>query len=79
MKGILCFGDSLTFGVGELPNKSWCGRLKDYFEIKENHNGVYNLGVPGHTSTDLLKRFNAEAEGVGSRDVIDGIISHLKK
>ena len=63
MKGILCFGDSITFGRGEIPNKSWCGRLKDYFEVKGNHNGVYNLGVPGHTSTDLLKRFDSEAEG----------------
>lgn len=63
MKGILCFGDSITFGRGEIPNKSWCGRIKDYFESKESHNGVYNLGVPGHTSTDLLKRFDAEAKG----------------
>jgi lysophospholipase L1-like esterase len=63
MEGILCFGGSITFGRGEIPNKSWCGRLKDYFEVKGSHNGVYNLGVPGHTSTDLLKRFDAEAEG----------------
>jgi acyl-CoA thioesterase I len=63
MEGILCFGDSITFGRGEIPNKSWCGRLKDYFEVKGSHNGVYNLGVPGHTSTDLLKRFDSEAEG----------------
>ena len=63
MKGILCFGDSITFGIGEIPNKSWCGRLKDYFEVKRDYNVVYNLGVPGHTSTDILKRFDSEAEG----------------
>jgi len=63
MEGILCFGDSITFGRGEIPNKSWSGRLKDYFEVKGSHNGVYNLGVPGQTSTDLLKRFDSEAEG----------------
>ena len=63
MNGILCFGDSITFGRGEVPNKSWCGRLKDFFEPKGSHNGVYNLGVPGHTSTDLLERFDAEAVG----------------
>ncbi|NQU78828.1 hypothetical protein HQ545_03585 [Candidatus Woesearchaeota archaeon] len=61
MKGILCFGDSITFGRGEIPNKSWCGRLKEYFEPEDSHNGVYNLGVPGQTSTDLLERFDAEA------------------
>jgi len=63
MKGILCFGDSITFGRGEIPNKSWCGRLKEFFESKAKYNGVYNLGVPGHTSTDLLKRFDSEASG----------------
>ena len=63
MKAILCFGDSITFGYGESPKKGWCGRLKDYFETKEYHNGIYNLGVPGHTSTDLLKRFDSEAQG----------------
>ena len=63
MKGILCFGDSITFGRGEFPNKGWCGRLKDYFEPKGSHNGVFNLGVPDHTSTDLLNRFDVEANG----------------
>ena len=63
MFGILCFGDSLTFGVGETPAKGWCGRLKDYFEPKGDYNAVYNLGVPGHNSLDLVKRFDAEAVG----------------
>jgi lysophospholipase L1-like esterase len=63
MKGILCFGDSITFGRGEMPSIGWVGRLKDYFEVKGSHNGVYNLGVPGHTSTDLLKRFDVEIKG----------------
>lgn len=63
MNGILCFGDSITFGYGEIPKRGWCHRLKEYFEPKGSHNGVYNLGVPGHTSTDLLKRFDSEAEG----------------
>lgn len=62
MKGILCFGDSITFGRGEMPSIGWCGRLKDYFERKDFHNGVYNLGISGQTSTDLLKRFEIEAD-----------------
>ena len=61
MKGILCFGDSITFGRGEIPNKGWCGRLKNWFEVQGTHNAVYNLGIPGGASTDLLERFNAEA------------------
>jgi lysophospholipase L1-like esterase len=62
MKGILCFGDSITFGMGE--NGGWAGRLKKYFEPKGDHNAVYNLGIPGDTTTGLLKRFDKEA---GSR------------
>lgn len=57
MDGILCFGDSITFGRGG----GWVGRLKEYFESRGEHNGVYNLGVPGHTSTDLVRRFEVEA------------------
>jgi lysophospholipase L1-like esterase len=62
MKGILCFGDSITFGKGEQPCVGWVGRLKDYFEPKGDHNGVYNLGISGNTSTDLLKRFDVECQ-----------------
>jgi lysophospholipase L1-like esterase len=61
MHGILCFGDSITFGRGEIPNYSWVWRLRNYFEPKGEHNAVYNLGVSGHNSVDLLKRFDAEA------------------
>jgi lysophospholipase L1-like esterase len=64
MFAILCFGDSITFGVGELPTKGWAGRLKDDFEPKGEHNCVYNLGVRGQTSTHLLKRFHLECEGI---------------
>jgi len=63
MHGVLCFGDSITFGGGEIPKNSWVGRLKNYFEPKGEHNGVYNLGVSGHNSVDLLKRFDAETTG----------------
>ena len=62
MIGILCFGDSITFGRGEQPCLSWVGRLKDYFEPQDFWNCVYNLGIPGDTSADLLKRFDAEAK-----------------
>jgi len=62
MQGILCFGDSITFGVGETPGKGWCGRLKDFYEPKGFHKGVFNLGVPGHDSNNLLARFDAECK-----------------
>jgi acyl-CoA thioesterase I len=58
MDGILCFGDSITFGGGE--NGGWAGRLKEYFESQGEHNAVYNLGIPGDDSTGLLNRFKIE-------------------
>ncbi|MFC1752648.1 SGNH/GDSL hydrolase family protein [Thermoproteota archaeon] len=60
MFGILVLGDSISFGRGESPNIGWAGRLKSHFEPKGFHNCLYNLGVPGDTSTMLLQRFEKE-------------------
>jgi|TARA_Y100000034_G_scaffold63813_1_gene77118 lysophospholipase L1-like esterase len=60
MKGILCFGDSLTFGVGETPTKGWVGRLKEYYEPKGEHNCVFNLGIRGDSTNELVKRIDTE-------------------
>ena len=62
MRGILCFGDSITFGRGENPSIGWVGRLKNWFEVQDEHNGVYNLGISGQSSIELLKRFDIEAD-----------------
>lgn len=62
MFGILCFGDSITFGRGEMPCSGWVGRLNDYFEKQDFWNTVYNLGIPGNTSLGLLERFDCECQ-----------------
>lgn len=62
MKSILAFGDSITFGRGVFPSKGWANRLKEYFESKDFYNVLYNLGIPGDSSTDLLKRFETETK-----------------
>jgi len=62
MKGILIFSDSIGFGRGESPNIGWAGRLKQDFEPKESHNCLFNLSIPGETSTSLLKRLNTECK-----------------
>jgi lysophospholipase L1-like esterase len=61
MKGIIIFGDSIVSGRGEIPNIGWVGRLKKDFE-NEFHNCIFNLGIPGDTSTNLLKRFETEVK-----------------
>ena len=60
MFGIIVCGDSISFGRGESPNIGWSGRLKKYFEPQGFHNYVFNLGIPGDTTTTLLKRFETE-------------------
>jgi len=62
MFGISIFGDSITFGRGDNNNEGWCDRLKTYFESKDYYNCLYNLGICGDTTTNLLERFDAEAK-----------------
>lgn len=60
MFAIFAFGDSITFGRGDNLNRGWAGRLRKYFEAKDYYNAVYNLGIPGDSSSDLLERFEGE-------------------
>jgi lysophospholipase L1-like esterase len=60
MFGIAVFGDSVTFGRGDDGSRGWAGRLQRYFEEKGRGNALYNLGIPGDTSSALLKRMDAE-------------------
>lgn len=61
MFSILAFGDSITFGSGVNPKHGWVYYLKEDFEAKDDFNFVYNLGIPGDTSTGLLERIETEA------------------
>lgn len=67
---ILIFGDSITYGVLDTKG-GWVARLKEFVDEKivesatsgkgEYYRAVYNLGVPGDKTEDLLKRINVEA------------------
>ncbi|MFC1723504.1 SGNH/GDSL hydrolase family protein [Nanoarchaeota archaeon] len=61
MFAILCFGDSITFGRGGTVNKGWVDRLDELHSSKDFFNAVYNLGIPGNNSSELLARFDLEA------------------
>ena len=61
MFGICVFGDSLTFGRGDSINSGWSEKLKRDFESQDYYNCLYNLGVCGDTTEDILKRFDVEA------------------
>ena len=60
MFGILVWGDSISFGRGESSQLGWSGRLKNYFESRDFYNCLFNLSIPGDTSTSLLNRFETE-------------------
>ncbi len=66
MPQILIFGDSPAHGSLD-PAGGWVAHLNYYCEQKaqENQNyycPVYNLGISGNTSADLLKRFERETK-----------------
>ena len=63
-KEVLCiFGDSITYGYDDLENSGWVNRLRNYTdnEIRKCIN-IYNLGIPGINTDDLLKRVESECK-----------------
>lgn len=63
---ILVFGTSITFGAWDRKG-GWVERLKNFFikkflSDKNFRYLVYNLGISGDTTEDLLERFEFEAK-----------------
>lgn len=62
MKRNICiFGDSITWGSSDFEKSGWVERLKSYCIEKYDDINIYNLGIPGSTTIDLLKRIKNEA------------------
>lgn len=57
---ICIFGDSITWGATDCEKGGWAERLKA--ELMAKDIDVYNLGISGDTTEEILKRFDAEAE-----------------
>lgn len=66
MEKVICiFGASTTSGFWDLEKGGWVNRLRLYFDSKVNDDfyvTVYNLGIDGNNSGNLLKRFQGECE-----------------
>ena len=58
---ICIFGDSITWGTGDSEKGGWTERLKVYFGKKYDID-VYNLGISGNTTEDLLERIENESK-----------------
>jgi len=58
---ILIFGDSITWGAGDPEYGGWVTHLRRFFETHGYGNvEVFNLGIPGDTTDDILVRFRTE-------------------
>jgi len=64
MEKVICiFGASSTWGAWDSEKGGWVNRLRLYLEKRtEDFIEVYNLGVNGNTTSDLLERFEVEAK-----------------
>ncbi|MCX6745732.1 MAG: GDSL-type esterase/lipase family protein [Candidatus Parcubacteria bacterium] len=63
MATYLIFGASITYGAWDTEKGGWVQRLRNFIEEKnEMSDIVYNLGISGETTNDILKRFKIETE-----------------
>jgi lysophospholipase L1-like esterase len=63
------WGDSITFGSGDSEALGWAGRLRKSLPT-DDYNQLYNFGICGETSEDLLKRFAIEANAIGPDKIV---------
>ncbi len=57
------WGDSITYGAGDSEALGWVGRLRK-LTFQNEEICIYNRGVCGDTSKDLLRRFPVEVNSI---------------
>lgn len=65
---IVVFGDSITYGCWDYDQGGWVNRLRTFLD-KKIYSRVYNLGISGEKTTDLLERFESECKMRLSEDI----------
>lgn len=60
---IVAWGDSITYGEGDSEGLGWVGKIRNELFDLERHR-VYNRGICGDTTEDVLNRFDVEAESL---------------
>jgi lysophospholipase L1-like esterase len=66
------WGDSITFGSCDSEALGWAGRLRKTLPTKD-YNQLYNFGICGETTGDLLKRFDIEAQAIKPDKIVFAI------
>ena len=59
-EGILFFGASTTWGAWDREKGGWVNRIRLFLDNKDSDFFVYNSGVSGDTTEDMLRRFEIE-------------------
>lgn len=72
-KTICIFGDSITWGACDYRLGGYCSRLKVFFQASEYDISIYNCGISGDNTNDLLKRFKDEATAREPQTIIFAI------
>lgn len=67
---LVCFGDSTTRGTGDPDFGGWVSHVRKHVEGNNPRDKVYNCGVSGQSSTEVLHRFEFEAKARNATDVI---------
>ncbi len=73
---ISIWGDSITHGSCDEVGLGWVGRFRNSFPTGD-YVGVYNRGVSGDTTEDLLKRFSIEADSIEPTKIVFAIFTRL--
>jgi lysophospholipase L1-like esterase len=68
---ICIFGDSITWGAYDPKNGGWANSLRNSLEPDDIQ--LYNCGISGDTTSDLLKRFKTEADARKPKIIIFAI------
>ncbi len=66
------WGDSITYGACDSEALGWVGRILKSFSIDDDVS-VYNRGICGDTTEDLLARFEVEAKSIKPNVIIFAI------
>jgi len=70
---ICIFGDSITWGAYDPEQGGWATRLRNHFEAQDKDIDVYNLGISGDNTADLLERIEIEAKAREPETIIFAI------
>lgn len=73
MSRICIFGDSITWGASDFEKGGWVNRLRNFIDANAYDVEIYNLGIPGDKTKDLLQRFYKECKVRKSNVIIFAI------